>query len=284
MNWFVYSLLAMSLFVVYNLQSRVLSVKTRDPVVFAGVFNVIAGFTALSFFLFEDICIFENVLDWKDILFAIIGMGFWLAFVKLEYPAKKITEASIFSIVIKFAPIVTVIFSILFLGEAITWFKAFAVVLTILANIIVMFDKGLKLKVDSVFMMSLACAVALGLAWGMDKVVSVNFNTAFYTFWVFIVPGIIVLLSPKIKWRDIVLEFKNVGLHKITFLALSNTLGYFFLIKAFSVGEISKVILITSFSGIITSIFAIIFLKEREKLAQKIIGAMLVLIATLLLG
>ena len=67
------------------------------------------------------------------------------------------------------------------------------------------------------------------------------------------------------------------------FLALINALGYFFFMKAMTVGEASKVVLVVTLNEVLTIVGGVFFLGEREYGKEKIAAGVIVVAASLLL-
>lgn len=285
MNWFGYSLFATIAFVIYDLLGRKLSQNSRNPVVFSGIYYIIASVVALSFYLFYPKELFTQTLTFSMILLTIFTLVVWSAFARYEYLAKKENEISEFLIITKFAPIVTLIISAIFLQEEITIFKVLAIVLIIFANGLIVIGSNFRITLDKGFVYSLLTATSLGIAMVMDNIASVWYVLPFFTFLSFFIPGIINLTVPFKNIGDIGAEIRNTNFLHTSILALVNVFGYLFTLIALAKAqnEPTKVFLVTSSASILTVIFAILLLHEKSNITKKIIAGILVVVATILL-
>lgn len=118
----------------------------------------------------------------------------WGIYGLTEYQAKKITELSEFYIILKLEPIFTFLISYLFFNELLTLPKIIAFVLTIIANILNLFNSNLKFKIHRGVILSLIVAILLGSGWALDKAVSTHYSPAFYVFLAFFASASNILL------------------------------------------------------------------------------------------
>ena len=142
----------------------------------------------------------------------------------------------------------------------------------------------MRIKFDKGFWLSLATALALGIGWSFDKAVSAFYILPFYAFISFFIPGVVNLLIPRVKLKSLVTEIKNTNIRNVFILAFANATGFLLYIKALTMGEVSKVVLVTTSAAVITVVLAIFLLNEKDKVTQKIIAAFLVVGATILLA
>lgn len=283
MTWFTYSLIATALFAGYDLLSRVLSVKSINPVIFSGIFYVITAIASLLLFFFFPLEIVVKEIAGTAVFYIIASVIVWSLFGRLEYVAKKKVEVSTFLIIIKFAPVVTLLLSVVFLGEKMSLLKSIAVVLTIAANLLIT-SEGLKIKWDKGIILSLMTALFLGTAWVLDKVASPYFSLPFYSFLGFFFPGFANLFIPPVGWKPFMKEMKTVSWLPTIALAIANSVGYVLMIKAMSVGEVSNVVLVVSMAAVIAIILGIVVLGERKNVWKKLVAGLMVFVAALLLG
>src|SRR3990172_12592743 len=115
MNWFFYSILALASFVAYDLYSRKLGVNSINPRAFSVIFNGAVVILTPLLLLIEPLSL--NPLPIKILLITIINLLSWTLFGRFEYFAHKFVEASTLSIILRLAPALTFIFSIIFLHE-----------------------------------------------------------------------------------------------------------------------------------------------------------------------
>lgn len=279
MLWIYFALGAAFLFSLNSILGRVLATKSVNPRAFALIYNTIGGFFVLSFFIFDHSKFLG--ITWQVLLLLAINIFVYGIFNRFEFYARKNVEASTLIVLTKFTPVVTFVLSALFLDEALTVNKVLALFIIIAGNILaVVTKKGIKMT--SGIKYAVIITLSLGIAMVLDKKISGNFPLPLYAFFAYFPPNIFLYFFPKLKFNEIKNEFKSAG-YKIFILAAVNVCGYFMLIKSYAFGEVSKISLLTSASTIITVLIGIFFLKEKTRLWQKILAAILVTIGVLLL-
>lgn len=279
MDWFVYAILATGLFTAYSLLSRALAVKTINPRAFAVIYNAAVALIAVLFILLNPSEIKEVPLN--ILILTVLAMLNWGVFGRMEFITRKMVEASTLTIIFRLAYVITFVFSISLFKENVTAQKILALLLIVAANILI-FYRGKRLKFSKNLAIPLLTATALGLGWLFDKKVSSYYPLYFYVFMSFGFPSIFSYLTPPLPKAALVTEIKNTS-WKIFLLALVNFLAYYIFLKAINMGEVSRVILITSFSQIFTIILGVWLFREREMLKEKIIAGVLVLGSIILL-
>lgn len=274
-----YALISTLSFSLYGLIGRVLVVDSDNPKAFAAVYNFIAGFFVLGFFLVDR-------FEWQPVPVSILLLTGLMVFTygifnRTEYVAKKYMEASLFTIVAKLATLFTVILSIVLLGESVTVEKVIATFLILGANFLLFYRNG-NFRLTKGLKYALIMSFFLALSWTIDKKAAVYWPLPLYAFLAYAPPNIFVMYFPRIPIKTLVGEFRRTS-WKVTLLAAMSAVGYYFLIKGFTVGEASKVVLINATNSLITIILAIIILKERKDVPLKILAGLLAFAGVLLL-
>jgi uncharacterized membrane protein len=278
MTWFTVSLLSAAFFTVYNLLSRMLSIDSENPRAFSAVYNFIAGFLALGLLLIDH-------STFKPMPIGIIGLTLLMIvlygiFHCVEFYAKKYVEISTLTIITRIYPVITFVASTIFLAEQLTWTKIIAVGLIMLGNGIVLYKS--KLKLGRGIHYAFILAVSLGLAWTVDKVTSAYYPLPIYAFLGYTASNFFVIYFPTLPLSDMKRELKRTT-WKIVLLALCNILAFYSVLKAFSLGEASRVSLVASSYSILTVLLGIILLKERTNIVRKILAGIVVFAGVVLL-
>ena len=92
------------------------------------------------------------------------------------------------------------------------------------------------------------------------------------------------LLVPPVGKKVIIREFNEMSIIGTAVLALINVVGFFLYLRAFALGDVSSVIIVTSSATVIAILLGIVLLKERDDIPYKILGGVMVLIATVILS
>lgn len=279
MEWLILSIGAIAFFSCLNLLMRVLAVKSENPRAFSFMFNVFAGLFALIIILLQPVKI---SFDFPLVAIALVLAATFLygIFERLQFYARKHIDASTFVILFRITPVVTFITSIIFLGEEVTIPKLLGLIAIIAGSILVVYKK-FSVKLDKALLLTLICAVALGLGWTIDKRATEFFDPQLYTSLIWTLP-LIFIFAPYISLKDLKNEFK-ISSWKIVLLAFLNVAGYYLQLKALSLADASTVIPLISATTIFTVIGGVVFLKERDHLLTKTAATILVIIGMLLL-
>ena len=277
MNWFGYALSAVFIFSSYDILSRHLGKDSKSPQAFAVIFNFLASLGAFIFFLL--IPSHFQARSWTIVL-GIIGITIWGLFGRVEYEAHKRVQASTLTVFTRLAYIVTFILAILFLHESATFKKIVALFLILFASFLI--AQKLKKKDLSGAIYALLLSSILGFGWFIDKFVSNEWGISFYILLSFLSPIISNLLLPPLSLTKIKEEVKN-STWLMLILPIIDVGGYYLMLKAFSLAEGSKVILVIAFTQILTILLGIIILNEKEHFYRKIIAGVLGVIALILL-
>lgn len=277
--WIYFALSAAFLFAANSILGRVLATKSDNPRAFALIYNTIGGIFVLSFFLFDH-SQFSGI-NWQVILLLVINTCLYGIFNRFEFYARKNNKASTYTVLSEFTTVVTFVLSILFLRESFTLNKIFALLIIISGNVLALITKK-GIKFSSGIKYALLTTISLGTALTVDKKISGNFPLPLYAFFAYFPPNIFLYFFPKLKFSDIKKEL-HLASYKIFILSAVNVCAYFMLIKSYSYGEASKVILLISTSTILSVLSGIFILKEKDRFWQKILAALLVTAGVLLL-
>ncbi len=278
MNWFGYALSAVFVFSFYDILSRHLGKNSKNPQAFSVMFNLLSSFVALIFFIFLP-SKFEAKTFWL-IVIGVVGLVIWGLFGRIEYEAHKRVQASILTIFTRLAYVVTFILAVVFLHEGVTFKKVTALVLILVANFLV--ASKLKKKDLKGVIYAILLSFVLGFGWFIDKFVSSKWGISFYILLSFLSPAIVSFLLPPLNLKTLRNEIKN-STSLIFILPVINVGGYYLLLKAFSLGEGSRVILVIAFTQILTILLGVFILNEREHFYRKILAGAISVIALILL-
>ncbi len=116
----------------------------------------------------------------------------------------------------------------------------------------------------------------------MDKTGALYFGASLYNLLIWFFPIFIVYL-PSIKLTEIKYEFKNAPFN-IFLLSLLNVAGYILQLRAFQIGEVTRIIPIVQLSTILTVLAGVFILKESENLNQKIIASLMAFVGVYFLA
>jgi len=279
MTWFFLALLSTFFFTLYALLARILSVKSKNPRAFSLVYNFFCSLFVLGLWLIEG----ESLKPITPfvIFLTFIAITLWGLFNRVEYFAHKYMEVSLRTIISKTAELTTFFAATLFLREVMTFKKLLAVSLIVGASVFALYKKNKIIKTKGLIY-TLLTSIFLGLAWTMDKKVSVYYPTSFYVLLGYSLASLYIIPFPTLSFNTVKKEFKRAN-WKVVLLAFINVLGYYTLIKSFAYGEASKIVLIVASRSVFTILAGIVILKEKSNIFKKIMAGLIVSLGILLL-
>lgn len=281
MAWYIYALVPLFLYTVFNILTRVVLRDTEDTKSFAVLFYGLTALINLAIGIVEPIRVgtITPTVGWLTAVVFVI----WGVFGFLETNAKKYTEISTFMVLVKIGTVLSFILSVVFLHETLTVRKVVALVImvgTMVALIIRIY--GFKLKIDKGFVYSALLGVVLGIGWTIDKVVAITWGAVLYSAISSFSSSAFAMAVPPVKIAAVKKQFKLIT-PMFIFLAVINAISYYFFMKAMTVGEVSKVVLVVTINEILTIVGGVFFLGEKSHWQEKIIAGVVVVLASFLL-
>lgn len=275
-NWFFYVFLAGVSSVIFNYLNRYILKDNDDATSYGWWFEVFRTLIFLPFVVFSAKPDFnlQNIL-----LFAFIGISeIFSVYFYMKMHAKS--ELSFSMIVSQLRLVWIAILAFFILGERLASVEYLGILFVVLGQVVValpkklIFDKGLKYALLS----SIFTATNSILA----KSAAPAFSTSLY---------IVAMGLPTILFFPLVMNegkkrlhaFKGVAFRQILFAVTFNALAMVFLLAALKLGPVSTVIAIFQSMMVLSIAAGIILLKERDNLANKIIGSFIVFTGTLFL-
>jgi len=284
MSWLTLTFISAVALAISTLVERVLMQDEQsDPVAYGFIFQIITGTLIFIYAIFTTGFQIPNLtplipnLILTGILYALANYTLFKAF--------QTTQASEVTILSSSRSIWSILTAIIFLKESFNTIQVTGTVLIITGVIAVSWIKKQTWKLSNGHLLSLAAALFLGIAFTNDAYILNNFdNVPSYLVLSFFLPSIVILFfKPKA-----IFKIKLFLKPKRAFNMLLNCLVY--AIATISIflayktgGNISQIAPISQSAIIITITLAYIFLKERDRVLQKILGAILVFVGVLLL-
>ena len=265
------------------LQRRILKEENSNPIAYCIFFQILTGvMIGIIGFLSSEMGLPSNLPDFfgNMILMTILyGLSSILIFKSL-----KETEASKFAIILSTKTFFTVFASSIFLGELLNGRQILGTLL-IFVSVIVVTLKSTKLSFSKGDLMAMGAAIGFGLAVTNDRFLIQNFLLYSYLSIAFILPGLfIAALYPKdvleIKKLLRIKSISRVGV--LSFIYALSAITFFVALK--SAPNSSQVASVNMTSVIVTVFLSIVFLKEKEDLAKKLLGAFICFLGLLMVG
>lgn len=200
---------------------------------------------------------------------------------RLNIESRYGLDPSTFSMLKQLSTVFMIIFGLIFLQEELIINKIVGAIIIIFANIILAFEKG-KLKINKYFIMSFVSNFLFAIAMLINVNISDYFNLAFYTILTVGLPAIYIFIFGRHSVKDLKKEFKLYNKKDFLISAFTWCLMLISSVKAYQVGSVMVVAPLFALTSIINAIIEFIFNKNKQKLMQKLIAAILLIIGVIL--
>ncbi len=196
---------------------------------------------------------------------------------------RKNLEASVVGILQQSYTVLMTLAGLILFSEQVTFFKMMGILMIVGGNVLVFWQQKKTKELRYVWMglLAYACNVIAGL---IDVGYSGEFNLPFYTAFLYIVPALFIFIGSRIKIIDIIKEYKRASKRDYYITGFCWGVHYFVLLIAYSMGEVSVVAPLASLSVFSNVIVGYFWLKEKDRLAKKIIAAVLAILGIVLIS
>lgn len=281
MSWLTLTVLSIVIASIANILQRVLMRDDKsNPYSYAIIFHLLLGVLVLVFGLMRGT---NFSLLSGNIYMLLLASALWGACQVFLFKALQLLEVSEVTVISDLRVIVTIIASVIFLGEEFTGWNIVGAILVVTASLLVV-DVRKGFKFNKGVWYTLAMALFAGLAIVADSANVQQYDVlAYSTFSNFLSGFFILAFYPKAlkQWRHFV---QSRFLVKMVPLAVfSATQGVLYLFALTYGGNTAQVGTIRQSSIILNVLLAIIFLNERGKIWHKLVAAVLVTAGVFLL-
>lgn len=256
--------------------------NTADPKAYAVFFQLLVGvMIATVGFLFTEMTFPSN---WQSLLPNLVLMMFLYGFGNLfVFQALKKTEASTFIIIFSSRVLITILVSSFFLNESLNFLQIIGTLL-ILASILLVNIKSAKLTFSKKELTSLLSALCFGLAVSNDSFLVKHFDLYPFVTIAFILPPLLIIATDLTVIKKMKVFWQKTTFAKMFLLSTIYALAAVFFFIALQTSKNSSQVASLDLVGVIvTVLLAVIFLKERDDLLKKILGAILSFIGLMLM-
>lgn len=274
---FLCIVLSIAFTVAINIISRSPLARTKHEYAYTILWQLFCGLLALLFLPFDtfSIAMSPHVL----LLFALF-VAFWAMADAFLFSAFKYEETSVLSAVLPLNFVFTFVVRALFFGSLIKPAIVIGFIIMLASFLIGFYKTNFRPSKGVVF--ALLCSFFTGVALGVNSEVVKSFSIPPYMFAAFIFPAVVnlfVFLRPtrsqlryelKTQWKVILLN------------ALMMDASFFFLLKAFQLGNVPQIVSLSVSSTLLTALAGILLLHERKYIRLKILVAGLATIGIVL--
>jgi drug/metabolite transporter (DMT)-like permease len=261
--------LAVVFTVSFNIISRISLSTTRHESAYTILWQGCCALLAPLFLPFDrfSIAVNPHVLLW----FA-LSVVLWALVDAFLFSAFKYEEASVLAAIFPLNFVFTFVVSVVFFQAGIKPTLVVGFLIIIVASLLIgLYSTRFRLSKGIVF--ALLYSFFLGAALGFNSEVVKSFSIPPYMFAAFLFPAaanLLLFLRPKraelryelrVQWKAILL---NAAVMDVSF---------FFLLKAFQLGNVPQVVALSASSTLLTAVVGIVVLKEEKHRTLKIVAA-----------
>lgn len=265
MSYLILSFASIAIGLTYVVNKK-LSREEFNPAVFAFALALSNALLAIPL-LFIDFRVSENPLTWvlTAISAAFFGVGVYFSF-----KAYKVSDASIVSLVHKLSIVFSVFMGILILKENYSFFSYLGLFLILLGNIFILYE-GKRISLEKGIFYAFLMAFFSAVAAVLDKRIIQDFSPLTYVFVNNMFFAATFLFRQNIFQEAKQLILKNAKLVFISsFLNTGSWAAYLLVLRDNDVSRVFPAW--ESLSLIVPVVMGIIFLGEKDKLWQKLLG------------
>ncbi|GAC1386182.1 MAG: hypothetical protein NVS4B7_11960 [Ktedonobacteraceae bacterium] len=266
---FLFIMLSIAFTVAFNIISRISLSTTKYERAYTVLWQVFCGLLALLFVPFDRFSININP---HILLLSGLSVVFWALVDAFLFSAFKYEEASVLSAILPLNFVFTFVVSVVFFQSLIKPTIVVGFIIIMLASFLIGFYKT-KFRPSKGVAFALLCSFFSGAALGFNSEVVKNFSIPPYMFAAFIFPAVVnffVFLRPKVSelHYELQTQWKAILLNAVVMDA-----SYFFLLKAFQIGNVPQIVSLSASSTLLTALAGIFLLHENKYTTLKIIAA-----------
>lgn len=283
MSWQVFAALNIVFFSLSTLMQRVLIKEGKSrPITYTIFFNLFTGIVILCIGLVTRVLIFPQIT--LHLGFFLLLSIFLYAFGNLfTFKALKQTEASKFTIIFATRVLFTILVAVLFLNETFGIKEIFGTLLVFI-GIVLVSHTSKKFYFTKGDVYGVIAAMFIGFANANARFILHSMTIFPYMLIVFFGPAAVLsLIYPKEAKQGRVFMKKRAlwGMILLGIVYAVANIGFFQAIKTGPSVSLVSVVILTSV--IVTVVLSILFLKERDNMGKKLLGALISFIGLVIL-
>jgi drug/metabolite transporter (DMT)-like permease len=282
MNWQIFVAISIVTSAVSALLQKASMRKQKiNPVAFAAGFQLLTSFFIGIILLFTGFHLPDLRVIWPNLL--LMPVLYSLGNIS-KFKSLKRIEASEFTILFQSSTVITVLVAVMLLGEVFRIQEIAGLALVILAIVLVTLREKVKVRFSSGELYTLGCAAAFGIAFANDAYILRTFDLWSYTFIAFFIPGALTLLYMRKEAKTLKHLLEKESVIGFVLSSLIYAVAAATVYAAYQIGRnAAQIASITPTYSILIVILAAILLKERDRLPQKLIAAVLAVVGIVLL-
>ena len=270
--------LAIAFTVGFNIISRISLSTTKHEYAYTILWQLFCALLVPFFLPFDRFSI--NASPRVLLLFA-LSIVLWALVDAFLFSSFKYEEASVLSAIFPLNYVFTFVASVLFFHSVINSTIVIGFLIIMAASMVIGL-RYMRVRPSKGIIFALLYSLFQGVALGFNSAVVKSFSIPPYMFAAFLFPAIanlFIFLRPKVAElrHELRVQWKKILLN-----AAVMDLSFFFLLKAFELGNVPQVVALSASSTLLTALAGIVILKEDSHIALKILAAALATLGIIL--
>lgn len=278
-TWWFNLLVHITLSVMYSQLYKIITRKSKNDGALTVLLQFLGGLFVLILIPFFK---FQFPTQIKVYIFLLIACIFYAITDRVNTTARRGLDVSTFNILYQLSTVLIIVYGIVFFKEEIVIKKILGAFLILLGNVVVLFKKG-KFKFNKYVIFSILGNISISIAISVDVGISEQFNLPFYVSATLIVPALLILLTEKIKVKDIIAEYKDGNKKAILAIGISWGVMIITNLRAYQLGTVTTIAPLSAVTTILNVFVSYFALKEKDSLLKKVLAAIVVVIGIILI-
>jgi len=271
-------ILSIAFTVGFNIISRISLSTTKHEYAYTILWQLSCALLVPFFLPFDQ---FSISISPHVLLLFVLSIALWALVDAFLFSSFKYEEASVLSSIFPLNYVFTFVISTVFFHEAINPTIVLGFLIIMIASLVIGV-RYMRLRLSRGIVFALLYSIFQGAALAFNSEVVKSFSIPPYMFAAFLFPAIanlFIFLRPKVSEMRYELR---VQWKKILLNAAVMDLSFFFLLKAFELGNVPQVVALSASSTLLTALAGIVILKEDSHVALKILAAALATLGIIL--
>ena len=253
-TWWFYIIIFLIITLIHNQSYKISTKNVKKDATLVVILEIIAGFT--SFILISD---------------------------RLNSTARRGLEVSTFNILRQISTVFVITWGLLFFKEPFIWKQILGGILIIFSNILILYEKG-KIKFNKYMIFEIIGSLSISIANCIDIGISEKFNLPMYIGITLITSATLISITEKIGIKQIKEEIKIANKKILILTGTTWSLMVITQIRAYQLGNITKIAPFIALTVITNVIAGYIILKEKENILKKIIASIIIILGIILIN
>jgi drug/metabolite transporter (DMT)-like permease len=272
--WLVFTVIFVISQIVFLQTFKYVSRTTKNAGSLCIVVQIVCAFSAVLIMPF-----YKWVFPTGWLVWVLLGIALVLYAIndRLDATTRKNLDITVDTMLQQVYRIFFLIGGIIFLSRPFVWLKFAGAVIIVLANMFLLFRRG-HFQFNRFVALKILSAIIFAAAFTIDNYNSTEFNIGFYVFISFGVPAVFLLIARQSTFRGLYDEIRRPEWAVITICGIAQMIMTYAILRAYQyLDKFVEVAAISSVYVLLNVVFAVIFLRERDRLVQKFIaGAIIV--------